>query len=333
MTDSFIYSYRLLARFLSACLIDKPCTVKLSESQLNVLREFFKTSQFATHGGIITDLDGTAVHEFNGKTVIHQSVEVGLKMISDLGRPIVINTLRFPLSVIRTFAEDWYRMSNAPIPCILLNGSQLGHIKNDDNKGFIFEQLAASTLTKTDIEHVVSDVDHMIHNDIGNLLLFFYPENWTEGEIIWTPSKDRIVHVQEKYRSASSVISTDIPALKERLLSNTVCMIFLLVEAPQDKLMAYQHSKQNNFITAQGVNKLSGTKQMASLLQFDLADSIGAGDTPMDVFLNGVGLSVHVGHPDLPFRGIRQTIKLPGFLELGDLLHRFATMQVAYSKK
>jgi hypothetical protein len=35
-------------------------------------------------------------------------------------------------------------------------------------------------------------------------------------------------------------------------------MIFLLIDIPEDKLMAYQHTKKNNFFNTQGVDKLSG---------------------------------------------------------------------------
>ena len=46
----------------------------------------------------------------------------------------------------------------------------------------------------------------------------------------------------------------------------------------------------------------------------------GAGDTVMDRFLAGVGLSVHVGPIDLPFEGLCQTVKLRDSNELGELL-------------
>lgn len=307
--------------------------MKLKDEQVVQLRGFFKQSNFATSGAVITDLDGTAVHEYNGRTVIHESVEVGLKMMNDLGRPIVINTLRFPLSVIRTFGQDWYKMSNAPIPVILLNGSQLGYIKQvEADKSFYFEQLAAFTLTENDIEQVIKGVDDFIKDGINNLLLFFYPEDWIKGEIIWTPDKSHIPAIEKKYLSVSAVISGTVDELKQSLNSQKLCMIFLLIDVPEDKLMAYQHSKRSNFITREGVDKLYGSQQMAGILGFDLHHSIGAGDTPMDSFLSGVGLSVHVGRDDLEFKGTRETIKLPGFHELGDLLFRFANMQLAFIK-
>jgi hypothetical protein len=104
-------------------------------------------------------------------------------------------------------------------------------------------------------------------------------------------------------------------------------MIFLLIEAPADQLMAYQHCKKSNFFTTAGTDKLSGTREMEKQLGIDLAHSIGAGDTQMDNFLEGVGLSVHVGNGNLPFRGTCDTIKLPGYTEFGQLLYHFAEMQ------
>lgn len=79
----------------------------LDESQRIQLQNFFNQSNFPEAGAVITDLDGTAIHEYEGRYSIPKSVELGLKKINDLGRPIVINTLRFPLSVIRTFGKEW----------------------------------------------------------------------------------------------------------------------------------------------------------------------------------------------------------------------------------
>jgi hypothetical protein len=80
------------------------------------LRQFIEQFSFATSGVVITDLDGTAVHELQGKIVIPKEVELGLMRHYERGRPLILNSLRFPLSVIRTFGQDWYKLSNAPIP-------------------------------------------------------------------------------------------------------------------------------------------------------------------------------------------------------------------------
>ena len=59
-------------------------------------------------------------------------------------------------------------------------------------------------------------------------------------------------------------------------------------------------------------------------MKINLEDSVGAGDTAMDGFLNGVGLAVQVGHRELEFRGTRQTIRVANSFELGDLLFHLA---------
>jgi hypothetical protein len=63
------------------------------------LRVFLRESAFLTSGAVVTDLDGTAVHEFEGRIAIPDPVSHGLKHLNDLGRPVVLNTLRFPLNV------------------------------------------------------------------------------------------------------------------------------------------------------------------------------------------------------------------------------------------
>lgn len=304
----------------------------LTAEQQQQAEDFFINSSFATRGAVITDLDGTAVHELNGRTIIHKSVETGLKKMQDLGRPILINTLRFPLSVIRTFGIDWYKMSGARIPVILLNGSQLGYIEHTKDEGFIFNQLAAITLETKEIEDVIDGVKLLLADGIREMVLFYYSEDWTRGEIIWTPDENRISIIQQKYLSASLVISGSVEKLAETLLAHPLCMVFLLVEKDSDVLMAYQHSQQSNFITHKGTDKLSGSELMAKALDFDLSGSIGAGDTRMDTFLGGVGMSVHIGNSNLPFQGSAHTVKFPGFTEFGDFLYFFASMQKAAIK-
>src|ERR1043165_6042295 len=72
------------------------------------------------------DLDGTALLEDHGKVFISSSVEKGVKAIHDFQIPVVLNTLRFPLSVIKTVGEEWYQIAETPILTVLLNGSVLG---------------------------------------------------------------------------------------------------------------------------------------------------------------------------------------------------------------
>jgi hypothetical protein len=103
-------------------------------------------------------------------------------------------------------------------------------------------------------------------------------------------------------------------------------MMFLLLNVAEETLMAYQHTRRNNFFTHRGVDKLFGAQRIAELLQFDLAASIGAGDTELDRFLNGVGLAVLVGGLPLDFHGVLGTVRLKSSFELGDLLFETAAL-------
>ncbi len=291
----------------------------VTTEQYTKLQNFISRSEFRASGGIITDLDGTAVHEFEGKITIPKQVEFGLKKIHDLGRPVVLNTLRFPLSVIRTFGKEWYEISNSPIPTVLMNGSQLGYIKNINDE-LIYEEIDAFPLSVEDINEILIGVEGLIKDNIKDLMVFYYPRDWKQGEIIWTPAPEKIQLLKHKYLSASYIYSSDVESLKNDLESQEICMIFLLIEVERDKLMAYQHSKPSSFFTRKGVDKLYGMEQIALRLGFDVLHSIGAGDTPMDTFLNGVGLAVLVGNHNLEFKGIKETINLANSGELGDLL-------------
>ena len=109
----------------------------------NQLRGFLRQSDFASRGGVVTDLDGTAVHEDRGRIYIPEPVEFGLKRLHDLGRPFTLNSLRFPLSVLRTFGREWYSVSNAPIPTVSLNGSLIGYVIKTDEDELAFEETTA----------------------------------------------------------------------------------------------------------------------------------------------------------------------------------------------
>ena len=73
-----------------------------------------------------------------------------------------------------------------------------------------------------------------------------------------------------------------------------------------------------------GVDKASGAEAAARQLGFDLAASVGAGDTLMDTFLSTVGLAVRVGNPALPFQGRHATLDLVDSLALGEFGFRLA---------
>jgi len=299
----------------------------LPASQSAQLQHFFNHSKFDECGGLITDLDGTAIHEFEGHYSIPQSVQLGLDKIYDLGRPIVLNTLRFPLSVIRTFGKEWYKISNAPIPTVLMNGSQLGYIMQNKEGNFLYNEIDAFPLEPTEIAAVLQIITSFIKNNDLDLLVFYYPRDWEQGEIIWTPLPSKIDMVQKKYMSASKVYSSSLENLQSDLHDQEICMIFLLIDVPQDRLMAYQHTKRNNFFTHKGVDKDFGAQQIANHLQFELKHSIGAGDTEMDSFLRSVGLAIHVGNPLLTYEGLLPPIKVKNSSEFGEILFELAAMQ------
>jgi hydroxymethylpyrimidine pyrophosphatase-like HAD family hydrolase len=293
-----------------------------------VLRKFLMQSRFAADGAVIVDLDGTAVHEDRGRVYIPEPVELGLKKIYELGRPVVLNSLRFPLSVMRTFGKEWLAIANAPIPVVSLYGSQIGYVTRDEKQELCFEELDAFPLAADEIDEVLKLVKKLLDDSVRDCLLFYYPRDWRMGEIIWTPVAEKVIHVKEKYTSASSVTAVEFEKLGEQLHAEELCMIFLLIEIPQDKLMAYQHTNRSNFFTRKGVNKLTGTQEIAKHLGFDPAHSIGAGDSEMDKFLNGVGLAVQVGNnPNFPFRGLTETVRINTAFELGDFLLRLADFQ------
>lgn len=293
----------------------------------NAIGDFAHNSGFLSHGGVIIDLDGTAVHEDNGRVMIPRPVELGLKALYDRGRPVVLNSLRFPLSVMRTFGKEWLAISNTPIPVASMNGSQVGYIKRDENGELCFEEIAAFPLTSNEIDACLTGVETLLEDNIRDILLFYYPRDWRMGEIIWTPVAERVDQIKEKYLSASAVTAVEFGKLEEQLHAEEICMIFLLIERAADDLMAYQHSKPSSFFTTKGVDKLSGARAAADYIGFQMPASLGAGDTPMDVFLNGVGLAVHVGPMDLDFRGITNTIRVANSFELGDVLFRLAGIQ------
>jgi len=293
----------------------------------NAIGDFAHSSGFTERGGVVIDLDGTAVHEDNGLTVIPRPVELGLKALYDRGRPVVLNSLRFPLSVMRTFGKEWLAISHSPIPVVSMNGSQVGYVQRDKKDEICFEEITAFPLSGNEIDACLTGVDALLADDIRDVLLFYYPRDWRLGEIIWTPAAAKVDHVKGKYKSASAVSAVEPEKLQEQLHKEEICMIFLLIERRADELMAYQHSKPSSFFTSKGVDKLTGAQAAADYIGFEMKASLGAGDTPMDVFLDGVGMAVHVGSGELPFRGLQSTIRVADSFELGDVLFRLAGIQ------
>jgi hypothetical protein len=68
------------------------------------LQEFVRNSSFASSGAVITDLDGTAVHEYQGTIVIPKEVEFGLIPRSVLNSTCFCQN-RFRNWVVRAFDQ------------------------------------------------------------------------------------------------------------------------------------------------------------------------------------------------------------------------------------
>jgi hydroxymethylpyrimidine pyrophosphatase-like HAD family hydrolase len=287
----------------------------------DALRDFLAQSDFMRHGGVMTDLDGTAVHEENGRVTVSVPMETGLKRMHELGRAVVINSLRFPLSVIRTFGKAWYQISGAPVPVVSLRGSQCGRMVMQRSGDIGFEEIESTCLDPENIREVVAGVSTLVDAGANELLIFYYPRDWTRGECIWTPDATRVAAVANKYRSASHVFSGDVATLERALLAEEICMIFRLLDLPEDRAMAYQHTQRNSFFTRPGVDKHYGAQRIAQHLGIDLMHSIGAGDSPMDDFLAGVAFAIVVGRMRLDYRGRLYTVRLPDSLALGKLLY------------
>lgn len=290
----------------------------------DVIERFLSVAGFARDGAIVTDLDGTAVHESEGRIVIPKSVSHALGELRRLQRPIVLNTLRFPLNVIQTFGQEWYEVSGAPLPLVSLNGSVVGHLREGANGAIEFEQLASTPVPAATCEALVGELERLLASGIDDLVLFYYPQDWRAGERLWTPVEERQAGLLERYRSASAIDSAPLGQLSAMLEACKPCMLFVLVGASHDELMAYQHARPNQFVTADGVDKASGAAAVARKLGFDLAASVGAGDTMMDNFLSSVGLALRVGNPGLPYNGRHASVDLADSLALGEFWFRLA---------
>jgi hydroxymethylpyrimidine pyrophosphatase-like HAD family hydrolase len=186
----------------------------LAESIDDQLRSFLIASRFAHEGAVITDLDGTAVHEVEGRVAIPHTVSHGLKHLNDLGRPVILNTLRFPLNVIRTFGREWHAITNAPLPLVSLNGAVIGHLTSADH-GVTFEEVAAFPLARSDIEELLTGVQGLVDGGVHELVLFYYPRNWMMGELIWTPAPERLKELRAKYLSATEITSSTFDQLRQ----------------------------------------------------------------------------------------------------------------------
>jgi len=294
----------------------------IRNDQKLIIEQFVQRADFRS-GALILDLDGTALYEDRGKVFISGSVENGIKEIVAMGRPVVLNTLRFPLSVINTVAQEWMSITGDRIPAILLNGSLLGYIERKE-ESLCFVEIASFPLQKYEVEVLIFQLRELLENEIRDIALFYYPRDWKKGEVIWVPDEHRIAPLREKYVSASVVVTTSLEELLGNMIRDDTCMALVLVDRPRDMLMAYQHKEPSMFLTRDGIDKTFGTKEMAKILGISLPDSAGAGDTRMDRFLSDVGLAIIVGDDDLPYKGIRETLRAHDPIELGQVISNLA---------
>src|ERR1043166_9865238 len=169
------------------------------------------------------DLDGTALLEDQGKVFISSSVEKGVKELYKLKVPIVLNTLRFPLSVMNTVGEAWCKIADVPILTVLLNGSVLGYVKCEDGE-LHYDEIAAYPLSSSEIKAMLEGINQLTKSGIDDLLLFFYSRDWREGETLWTPCAEKVQGLKQKYVSASKVFSCSPNELSEELLKREICM-------------------------------------------------------------------------------------------------------------
>ncbi|HEY6227613.1 MAG TPA: HAD hydrolase family protein [Verrucomicrobiae bacterium] len=294
----------------------------VEKGELEKLRRFLDTHDLML-GCLALDLDGTALTEHQGRIFISPTVEHGVRAVHELKRPIVLNTLRFPLSVIRTIGNAWYDLVDIPVPTVLLNGSILGHI-HPVGERLEYEEIAAYPMTAHEIKLVLDGVTELLGKGIDEILLFSYARDWRLGEALWTPKPERVETLKQKFVSASKVISCPLDQLSEELHSKDMCMMSLFIDRPEDTLMAYQHGKRNSFFTRKGVDKAYGLKEIAKHFKVSLDHSVGAGDTEMDSFLAEVGLAVIVGGTPLRFRGKSDTLRVGNPSDLGELLTAMA---------
>jgi len=112
---------------------------------IEALRAFLRDGRFAASGAVVTDLDGTAVLEREGRIYLPPSVELGLQHVHRRGRPVIANTLRFPLSVIRVFGDEWHRATGSDLPLVTLKGSQTGRIVRSAAREWLIDACSSSS--------------------------------------------------------------------------------------------------------------------------------------------------------------------------------------------
>lgn len=290
----------------------------LTEEQQKIVRDFVSHPNFKQQGGLMTDLDGTIVQHQDGNYTIPLEVQAGLTELYRVNCPVLLNTLRFPLSIIETFAAVLYPLAQLPIPVISLNGSQWGYISQGENKEFSFIEAGAKPLTSAEINSFMADIRLLVQNKVPHIAVFYYPRDWTKGEIIWSAEQDRVAEMRQTYKSASQVYSSSLAVLEKNLADEEISMIFLLVK--KDLIQgAHLQRDLKDFYTTAGANKLAGAHAFVNQLGRNLLHFIGAGDTPMDVFLKETGAVIKVGSYPLDFHCQATILPVETVSEIGEV--------------
>ncbi|KAA5542920.1 HAD hydrolase family protein [Adhaeribacter rhizoryzae] len=295
----------------------------LTEEQKKLIQDYVIQPAFRQNGGLITDLDGTIVQHLDGNYSVPTQVQAGLNNLYRVNCPIILNTIRFPLSIIKTFAAVLYPIAQNPIPVISLNGSQWGYISPGENEEFSFSEAGAQPLKPAEIKRFMDDIRLLIQQKVPNIAAFYYPRDWTKGEIIWSAEESRVAEMAQTYKSASRVYSSSLSTLEKNLAAEEISMIFLLVKKDLIPGTHLQHNLKDFYTTA-GVNKLAGAHAFVNQLGRNLKNFIGAGDTPMDVFLKETGVVIKVGDLPLSFDCQATILPVKTVSEIGEVFTQIA---------
>lgn len=294
------------------------------------LMSFLDRADFG-RGALFLDLDGVVLLEVDGRLSISGTAERGIAEVVRLGRPVVMNSLRCPQAIISKIGHEWMSQYGKEIPAILLNGSSIGRFVkvNDDLE---WQEDAAFPILEEEIDDFIRGVEDLIDGGIRDMLVFFYPRDWREREIIWTPGTAHAQQKQAEYGSIARVVSWTVAELRQRMKEAETCMIFQHIDRPKEILRSYLHQDPMSFFTRKAgmrIDKASGMQEWSARNGVSPEDSIGAGDTDMDVFLSKTGLAViveeerrleHEKRMPLRFRGVHETIWVHDPHETGELI-------------
>lgn len=296
--------------------------------------ERFVGSSDIRKGAWFIDLDGVIFNQDKrGKITVSKEAEGGIRDMLAMGCPVIINSLRFPVSLIKSVAASWLLMFEKEIPAVLLKGSLIGRFVKRAG-AIIFEEKIAYPLKEKEIDEIVNGVADSLESHLVDrphiLGVYFYPRDWRTGEIVWVPEGTRITKsVRDKFVNASEVFTCNIDELRMRIKKAGPCMVATLV----DKYRTDESRSPMDFYTTKDVDKASGTHKIAEMLGISLTDSAAAGDSLMDIFLNEVGLAVCVqsGKEKLEFKGTNETLVVASSAELGEVMSSLARLAGIHS--